>query len=276
MIIKRTRALGDVIMLTPIVREYYYRFKEPVYVDTLFSDVFKYSPYISTERYGKVIDLDGCYEKNFNEHPIDMYSKKIFKDINLQTSKEVELFCIDDDKIFVDEYLKNKNINKKIAILHFGMTWAKISLEKLDILTNYFLRSYNVFIVGTGHVDEYFPYNIKNDDLNFIVNWDIHKIKSLMERSEIYFGFDGGVSHLASTCKNLKQVVCYGPVDSECRKPFNKEKFIAITGECENKFCAEKNKKMLDNGECHGINCSFDYKCTKDIDVNYIIEKINL
>ena len=265
-------------MLTPIVREYYRRYGERIGVDTLFLDVFKNNPYVTRlSDNSEIINLDGCYEKNFDIHPIEMYALKVFGDVDFIAGKSMELFTTRNDKKFVDNFLKSKSINSRpIMVLHFSRTWAKLKEEILDKITHWFLNmDFCVIVIGSGHQDEYFPYKIIDNNLIFVVNWDIQKVKCLMERSDIYFGCDGGVSHIASTCKNLRQVVCFGAINPEFRKPFDKDIFISITGECDDKFCAEKNKKILSNGECCGISCDKDYKCTREITFENIIDKVN-
>lgn len=273
-IIKRTRALGDCLMLTPVIREYKRRNPdEDIYIETEYNNVFENNPNVKkykTQQFSKLYNLDGCYEKNFNIHPIDMFGVKLLGDDNFD--KSIEFNYTEKEKNEVDEWIKNKSKRSKV-IMHLGMTWAKLNKEVVNSFIKWLLDRYFLIIVGGGHSDEYYPYTIINDNLVYLSKWSLGKLKYLMDISYFFFGTDSGVSHIASS-SNIPQIVIYGAINPETRKPFRDKIFIPIVGKCENQFCAERNKKMLGNGECHGIICTEQYKCTMNIKFEQIIEKV--
>jgi ADP-heptose:LPS heptosyltransferase len=86
-LVKRTKALGDVIMVSPIVRRLRHLYGPDVVIDVQsnYPDVFYANPHVnasyadaSDNTYDRVIDLDGAYESRPHLHVIDAYMDVAF------------------------------------------------------------------------------------------------------------------------------------------------------------------------------------------------------
>jgi heptosyltransferase III len=93
-LLMREGAMGDVIMLTPIIRQLYMLRQGNVSIDvvTAFGSVFYNSPYINSiipvksarqmvRSYDMVIDFNGLYERDLSKHPVNSYAMHAFGNV---------------------------------------------------------------------------------------------------------------------------------------------------------------------------------------------------
>jgi ADP-heptose:LPS heptosyltransferase len=281
MIIDRKGALGDIILMTPSIREYRRRNPdEYIGIRTLYPEVFLNNPYIDEcskdlhRPNEKVINLNGEYEKNLNRHPIQAYSEAILGDSDY-TSWKLDLFPTEDDRCFVDEWWqKNIKTDKKVIVLHFGITWVPLKSEVLEEVIAQLVKKYEVILVGRKISKEYYPKNMEGVIDLVDKEWSIHKLQWLIQKSEIFFGSDTGIMHIAATT-NTPIACCYSFVNPEFRKPFrDKVLFIPIVSNiCPTPFCAELKRIRVPNGDFGGVNCN-TFNCAKDMSANNILEAI--
>lgn len=277
MIIQRKGAMGDVMFLTPVVRELKRRHPDrPIGISSYFYNIFDNSPYVDmagrnlTSSTEEIINLDGFYENNMDNHPTLLYAGLILGDTDLEY-KGLELFETEHDRIIVDNWLQdNVDFDKKTIVCHLGNTWVKVQDYVLEEVIQELVQRYNVILVGRG--TEYIPkcegwINLTGD------KFTIQRLKHLISKSNLFFGMDSGVSHIAS-CTPIPQVVCYSFINPEWRRPLNKNNFKAIVANCPTAFCAE-DKKVLDNNEFRGVSCEYQM-CSMDIRASKILDSIEL
>lgn len=285
MIIRRKGALGDMILMTPAIRQL--RLDNPniyIGVETFYPDVFSNSPYVNEaarriiKPNEKVVELDAHYEKNLDQHPIDAYARAILGH-NKLNSKMTDLFVTEKDRHYVDTWWKKSIIpGKRVIVVHFGTTWVPIEGKEFDKLLHYLTKRFVVILVGRKiPPKEYYPSNL--DGVVSLVDqeWSIHQLQWLIEKSDLFFGTDTGVMHIASTT-NTPIVSCYSFVNPEYRKPFRDYvDFKAVVGKkssCSDLFCAEKLKKLLPSGDFAGPRCPIDYACAKSISSGMMVTQI--
>jgi len=278
MIIQRLGALGDVLMLTPIVRELKRRNPDEfIGISSYYHDIFDNSPYVDAKgrdlcfkKDEEIINLDGYYEKYMDNHPVNLYAERILGDTELEY-KGLEIFETEYDRIIIDNWLAdNIDKNKKTVVCHLGNTWVKVHGHVYEEVISYLVNRYNVILIGKG--TEYIP---KCPGwLNLLGNqYSIQRIKHLIAKSNLFFGTDSGVQHIASTTP-IPQVVCYSFVSSEWRRPLNKNNYKALVADCASPACAER-RKVIENGEFRGVSCEYQM-CSQDIRYNQIINAIEL
>lgn len=286
MIIKRKGALGDVIMMTPAIRQL--RLNNPdmyIGIETFFPDVFKNNPYVSeasnkiVKRNEKIVVLDAYYEKNLDRHPVDCYADGILGSDKELLSKNTELFVDENDRIFVDDWMSQISYgNKKIIVIHFGTTWVPIIGEEFEKVLNFLRKKFIVVLIGRKVSDkEYYPRNLDNVIDLVDKEWSIHKIQWLIEKSDLFFGTDTGVMHIASTT-NTPIVCCYSFVNPKNRIPFRDgvdfRSVHVSSNVCSSLFCAESNKKLCSNGDFGGVKCDKSFICAKKITSKMMIKAI--
>lgn len=276
MIIKRTGALGDVLFLSPIVKELKRRNPEQfIGISSIYHNIFDNNPYV--DAHGRnlassdtIINLDGYYENRMANHPVLLYAHKVIGD-GLLEYNGLELFESEHDRIVVDNWLAdNLDFDKKTIVCHLGITWVQIQDYVLEEVIQRLVKEYNVILIGRG--TEYIPkcegwINLMGDKFN------IQRMKHLISKCNLFFGTDSGMSHVAS-CTPIPQVVCYSFINPAWRRPLNKNNFKAVVANCPNQFCAE-DKKIMENNEFRGVSCEYKM-CSLDIRTNQILDAIEL
>ena len=276
MIFVRRGALGDMIMMTPVIREYKKRNPhEKIWIETLCVEAFKNNPYVyhaSNTKHGftdERINLNGCYEKDFNEHPVFLYAKEAFGNEKLSSGYKLDIFSDREDYDFIREQIFLLKIDRPIVTCHFGRNWTLVKDEILSSVIDLLIEcGYCVIILGKGVENEY-----KAPDKNVINligrNLSLQQIHALMKYSKLFVGTDTGISHVAFASE-IPAIVFYGFVSPECRRPINDIPFLGIKGECELMPCAEKIKNISPNGDFTGVNCKTDYSCVKNLKVDAV------
>ena len=97
-LVRRSGALGDVILTTPVVRRL--RREKPdseIFVETLCPDVFRNNPRIAGVNaehrdYAQIINLDFAYEKHPSMHIVEAYMLAAFDDLGEPDDRQQELF----------------------------------------------------------------------------------------------------------------------------------------------------------------------------------------
>lgn len=150
-LVKRSGALGDVLMTTPIVERL--RMENPVAeidVETGCQEVYRHNAAVNTVRgfnnggYDRVIDLDMAYEQNPRNHVVNAYMLKAFGDTD--GNKSIQ-FSYDRGsmKLPVDP--------KKLIAIHPAVAWRNRTMSRLfwelaiERITE---RGYSVVVLGSA------------------------------------------------------------------------------------------------------------------------------
>lgn len=207
-LVRRQGALGDVILVTGIVRELHNKYKGQCQIDvaTDFGEVFYDNPYVHCIHhtsqipdvdYNVVINLDDTYEINPNVSFIDNYNFRVFGDTTV--NGEMELYANVTDVEGIDEFVKT--INAEFIVIHMrNWHWAmkNIAVEVWMDLINKILAANDVIkIVCVGGPTDYFPEGHPR-----IVdgrNLSIQALSYLLDHAKCFAGIDSAPFHVAGT-----------------------------------------------------------------------------
>lgn len=268
--VKRTGAMGDVIMVEPVL--HYFHLKGfRVVLDTMdqFYSLFEYHPYPvfhKTDPIAKfserTFDLDMSYERMPKENHLQAYYKACgitdgqIRNPVLKTGIEVT----------------NANkLTRKYVIIHvddraqpyrniYGVDWAKIAK---------FFISNGYDVVQLGHDKHKIIPGVFELRTPFI-----QYLMYVVRGADMFIGIDSGISHIASAL-NIPSVIFFGSVDPQIIHPvIGPDKKIIHNhkgdGVCHTPFC------WHDIIGCEGKQCVVDIKhppCTQ-YETDYVLSKI--
>lgn len=204
-LVKRTKALGDVIMASPIVRRLRHIYDRDVVIDvqTDHPEVFYLNPHVDdagTDRsefsYDRVIDLDGVYEKSPHLHVIDTYMKVAFGFEEWPT-KETYLHRQHPG----DDLIENIEWHRAVVI-HPGVSYSKnrtMPLEFWRALVELLRRrDYHVIAVGAENDYDLGP-DAASAFTNLVDDLTIHETAWVISRALCFVSCDQGPLHIAGT-----------------------------------------------------------------------------
>ena len=212
-LIKRKIALGDVIFITPIVKEIKEKYPMAIIdIWTDYIDVFKNNPDINksfkeqpdVELYDYYLDLDLCYEYNPKSHILENYARKC----GVALRKELFLYPdIEDEKKAIALFE-----GKKIAIFHTEHTpkWdgRNLPIERYIFAQSY-LKEKGYLIVELGK-----QRNLKSDII--IEQTNFSQLCAYIKHSNIFIGQDSALFHIAQAYK-IPSVIPFGMITPEYR-----------------------------------------------------------
>ena len=193
-LVRRTGALGDVILTTPIIRQ----LKQDgniVAVETGYPEVFLNNPHVDLVNgvfaYDRLIDLDLAYEKQPRMHILEAYTREAFGYPRVLSSCQQELFAINGCAPLSPE--------KPMVVLHAAVSWPSRTLPIVfwDALCASLLGiGAEPVFVGTGKdMIPTIPEFPRINDLRGKTS--LHQLYLLLKRSRLFIGSDSAVLHVA-------------------------------------------------------------------------------
>jgi hypothetical protein len=208
-VIKRSHALGDVIMAEPLM--YYYHQKgyrvaidtQPEYLRLFYQHYFPIVPksHLNPKMPYKEINLDMAYEIAPKEPVLKSYFNMAgIKNVQLRKPK-LTLSAGDNQRLFYQKYcVVHINYTDMPYRNTHGIKWAKI----VDYLNK---QGYLVFQIGkTMQEDIGIPFNTMT--LEFMMFF--------MKGASLFIGSDSGPSHIA-VAMDIPSVIFFGSVDPKMR-----------------------------------------------------------
>lgn len=264
----RRGALGDVLMLTPLIKRFYEERNGEceIYILTLHEHLFSNNPYVAqtfnklenTMSFDLVFNLNGSYEKNNDRHVLDAYEDLVFGCRSEQ--RFCELYPDYRDNNYVDSLMSNIG---DFIVLHMRAI-SRLSDQKaknitreiwLQIIVNIFNNSKVKILQIGGPEDLFFGDNDRLIDLRQSLT--TQQIKLLCERANCFIGSDSGPAHIAA-CTEVPMVVLYTIAPVEYFLPERKiGTTLPIKADIECQGCL----RNIKYGE--GLNCKRDMQCTK-------------
>ena len=207
-LVKRSAALGDVIMSTGIVRELKNRYTCDIDIVTEFPNVYDNNPHVraiyhtnampNSDAYDLYINLDNAYEHNPVNHYMDSYFYRAFGTSKVD-DKSVELFANTHDHDMIDSFCQSNQLDQFI-VTHIrqwhwplkNMSWdtwyavfEKIFTERTD---------FKIVCVGST-ADGFVQHPLFVDARDKLT---IQQQKLLMDRARCFVGIDSGPYHIAA------------------------------------------------------------------------------
>jgi ADP-heptose:LPS heptosyltransferase len=249
----REGAMGDVIMLTPIIRQLYMQRRGNVSIDvvTAFGAVFDNNPYVHSiipvgaakrvvRTYDMVIDFNGLYERDLSEHPVRSYAKHAFGDDSFP--KKLDIFYKDADVNFVKAKLKEFKVDGAYLVCHKpNHDWPNRNLPNkfwIDFLKK-LSKSTGKKIIQVGSSSDFALRNESNiyDQRGL---YDLQKLAALINMSSGFVGVDAGPSHIAAST-NAPIFTFYTCAHHEARMPLRDSGvFIPIAPNVECYGCMQR------------------------------------
>jgi ADP-heptose:LPS heptosyltransferase len=220
-IIRRSGALGDVILATPVVREMRRRHPEAeISIITGYPEVFKNSPHQVTAypwldpRLADIfVDLDLAYERRPKMHIVAAYMEEAFGPEN-----DVRLSFYQQELNFSNEtpYLvQNQSTPYWVAIHPAIAGWANRTLPKAfwrEVCTLLYQHDFLPVMVGRPRD----TYGIPNVVWHSTVELD--EIAQLIDKTACFIGSDSALLHLAG-CTKTPIVGIFTSADPRLRMP---------------------------------------------------------
>jgi len=207
-LVQRRAAIGDVIMVTGIVRELKRRYGDNANIDigTDFAEPFRNNPHIrnifpvnqlpDVDNWDIYYNLDNAYESNPTEHYVKNYFYRVFADTTMNMA--VELFPTDEDKIAVNTDLKE--LGEKFIVVHmrnWHWTAKNITMDVwLEVFGQLFEERADFKVVCVGGPTDFFVDHPLFLDRRAIYN--SQQIKYLCDHARAFVGVDSGPFHCAS------------------------------------------------------------------------------
>lgn len=213
-LIDRRAALGDLVMITPVVREM--RKRHPgafIQVVTEEPAVLKNNPHVDvvctpqemqkSDPWDLYMNLNDAYEKNVTSHYIDSYLHRAFGDNVEGIARSPEMFPTADEKENVEEALTV--IGDKYIVVHMRRwAWENKNID-LETWSAFFTRVQEAFpdtkIVSIGAKYDYTVPNEPAKFINLVGQLSLGEIQYLISRAQAFVGPDSGPFHIASTTK---------------------------------------------------------------------------
>lgn len=235
----RDGAMGDVLMLTPVVRALHDAHAGDISIDvaTHARAVFENNPYVNdvmspkqlahaVRTYDVVVDLNGMYERMPNTHPVNAYAKAVVGvgDFN----KKLELYPSQSDRLKIDDVVKK--IGAPFIVVHqFSHDWPNRTIapaiwtQAIDAIT----ASGNLKVIYVGTAQDLAPVrDVQHEDHR--ARYTLQQLSLLISCSQGFIGGDSGPSHVAATT-DVPIAVFYTCAHHEARMPLRQDgKFMPI------------------------------------------------
>ncbi len=281
-LVVRAGAMGDVILLTPIIREIFNRRGGECSIDvaTRYPEVFKNSPYVSKvyspsglrksrKNYDLIINLDMAIERNKSMHITTVYKFYAFGVVEAMDDQP-ELFSTLQDKLAIQELIKifpqgyivchNRDDESQPYRNVALKDWKKL-LQKVSEHTGLPVLQ----VGGKGDV------GIEGGKglIDMRGKFSLQELRELVASSKLFIGTDAGPLHVAS-CTSTPIVAFFTLAHHSVRQPLRRDlanQFVPITPQVSCYGCA-KEYPFVWGFECH----RGDAYCTRAFDVQEAVE----
>jgi ADP-heptose:LPS heptosyltransferase len=228
-LIIRDGAMGDVLMLTPVIRELYKRHGGDIDIDiaTLAASVFENNPYVrqvltpkdlnrGIRTYDVVADLNGVYERFPNVHPVITYAKFMLGDVAID--QKLDLHPTQADISFIDQVIDEID-GPYVVVHHFKHEWPnrEIDLKIWTAVLSCFIGPERPKVIYVG-IDRDYADILGPSFEDHRNRYSIQQLSLLISKSQAFFGGDSGPSHIAATT-NAAMCVFYTCASHEARMP---------------------------------------------------------
>lgn len=212
--IKRDYAIGDVLLITPIMHSIVDYLDCEVTFATKCPQTIRGNPHVhrlvdlnsenlDENKYDYVFDLNQVYERKPQEHIVLAYYNYCNKIINFPLKYySPELYTNDSDESFVSKIISENKLSKYVVV-HF----SKHDWPNRNIPHELFLSLKNLFdsvldvryiLVGQEGGRVLFPHEL-NGWVDLTGNLTVGQLKLLIQKSALFIGLDAGPLHIAST-----------------------------------------------------------------------------
>jgi ADP-heptose:LPS heptosyltransferase len=280
-LVKRRAAIGDVIMITGVVRELkkLYGDTANIYVSTDSPSVFRCNPHIAgvitytdpTAAFDVVYNLDDAYEYNTGSHFVDCYFHRVFGHTDFD--KRVELFPSEEDQSKVEKDLED--LGDKFIVMHMrNWHWGAKNIDMdvwFSVLEKLFTErtDFNIVCVG-GETDHYVDHPLIFDGRT---HYNDQQLKYLLDHAACFVGIDSAPFHCAAASKT-HIVALLTHLNPECIMPYRNgvlgDNCTVVQTQEDCRGCNERQQTPVRQIVCEKGNTP----CTKNFDADAIAQAI--
>ena len=211
-LVDRRRALGDLVMITPVLREL--RRKHPdafLQVVTEEPGVLNNNPHVSkvvkpdqmekADPWDIYINLNDAYEEQVTSHYVDSYLCRAFGPAGLSIDHTPEMFPTDEERENVEEVLKD--IGSNYVVVHMRRwAWENKNID-LEIWSTLFTRLHEKYsglkVVAVGAQYDYHVPAEPDKFIDLVGQLSVGEIQYLISKARAFVGPDSGPFHIAGT-----------------------------------------------------------------------------
>jgi ADP-heptose:LPS heptosyltransferase len=248
--IRRSGALGDVMMATPIIRELKKRYPDSKIVfATQCPDAL-----LNNEQVDQVVsslnellnmtpivyDLDLAYENRPRMNIVDAYSEVVFGEQIEDKSLYLVSKQADFDRAILSVGTHVNFDRDKTVVIHQAVSWANRTWPKPywdQVVQNLASRGYKVLIVGRGGD---FQSDMIAGVVNLVNKLSVPQVREVIKRSKLFIGTDSGMLHVAQSTDT--PIVGMFTVANPDYRITRKHKVTVMTPKSECRFCLHDEK----------------------------------
>jgi ADP-heptose:LPS heptosyltransferase len=211
-LIDRRAALGDLVMITPVLREMRKRYPEAwMQVVTDEPGILKNNPHVDSvvmpadmqksDPWDIYLNLNDAYEKQVTSHYVDSYLHRAFGANIDAIDHSPEMFPTVEEKEAVDDAVAE--IGSDYIVVHMRRwAWENKNID-LEIWSSLFTRLQNKYpgvkIVSVGAKYDYTVPPNTTEFINLVGQLSVGEIQYLISRARAFVGPDSGPFHIAGT-----------------------------------------------------------------------------
>jgi ADP-heptose:LPS heptosyltransferase len=215
-LVDRRKAVGDVVMITPLLRELRKRYGPDAYIQVVTEETFVLNNYstvnsvvhpneiVSADPWDLYVNLNDAYENNVTSHYVEAYLYRAFGENIADIDRTLDLVHTEEEKSNVDEVLEQ--IGENYIVVHMRR-WAwenkNVTPETWTVMFAWLEAAYpDTKIVSVGsQYDLHAPSGQGPRYVDLNEQLSIGEIKYLISHAKCFVGGDSGPYHIAATTK---------------------------------------------------------------------------
>ena len=213
-LVDRRKAVGDLLMITPVLRELRKRYGADAYIQVVTEEiiVLENNPHVNLvvkpedmrreDPWDVYINLNDAYELNVTSHYVDAYLYRAFGNTTDDIDRSLELITTAEERENVEDAVAQ--INSDYIVVHMRR-WAwenkNIDLGVWTMLFAWLEASYpNTKIISVGAQYDYkVPAAADSRYVDLVDQLSLGEIRHLISNAVAFIGGDSGPYHIAST-----------------------------------------------------------------------------
>lgn len=269
--VKRMSALGDVILVTPFLRELkkYYKIHFASNHASVAPSLMDTTKWDFEPKGCFTVDLDLAYESRPHLHVLDAYSE-VIRSLGLPVPNLNEVGPRV-DPMEPEKWVTESLQYKKYAVMHlggYGWPAKKIKPEFWNDLASTLIKYHGLKLVVVGtNMDKGLRKSFKPLDLRSKLT--VGQTREIIARSSLFIGSDSAPFHIAS-CTDVPQVGLFTVINGNFVKPLHKKSLI-INTELE---CGNCLRRLPAPRTTHYCVKEIPNVCTSSFDPSIVYQKI--
>lgn len=280
-LVMRNRAIGDVLLITPVIRQIYADYDGNCHIDVLTSceDVFENNPWVREVSsdlsrlpggYEKIINLNLAYEHYPMLHVADAYEFFAFGKKGAVRNKLPALFPLASDERYIQDFIGEIE-GRSFLVFHMRYgNWPSrnIEIEFWKEVIDGVLEETDLVVVQVGtETDLAISYECGSRVFDWRNRFSLQQLQLLIKKSSVFLGVDSGTLHVAAST-DVPIVCLFTSAHHDLRKPIREldnDIFIPITPSvpcygCQIRFDPPITGVICDQGDPYDPPCRHAFR----------------